>query len=97
MFFYLQFQLLRVQSPEGTKRIEILPTSSIRDLYETIHDAFNLDGYGFTVFRERNFTKELASSRSQTIDEYNLKHGDMIFMKNISGPSTVLFNSKILI
>lgn len=72
-----------MQSPEGTKRIELLPTATARDLYEQIHSAFQLDGYGFAVYRERNYTKELASSRSQTIDDLNLKHGDMIYLKNV--------------
>lgn len=82
--------MLRVQSPEGTKRIEIEPTATIRDLYESIHDAFQLEAYNFAVYGERNFKNELASSRSQTVDDYNLKHGDMIFMKNLaSGASSV--------
>lgn len=83
-------QILRVQSPEGTKRIDILPTATIRELYESIHDAFQLDGYNFAVYGERNYKNELASSRSQKIDDYNLKHGDMIFIKNLlPGTSSV--------
>lgn len=81
-----------MQSPEGTKRIEILPTATLRDLYEQIHIAFDFEGYGFGVFRERNGTNEIGSSRSHTIHELNLKHGDMIFVKNLSGSvSLVLF------
>lgn len=76
---FFSLQVLRVQSPEGTKRIEILPSATMRDLYEQIHNAFQLDG--FAVYRERNYTKELASSRSQTIEDHNLKHGDMIYLK----------------
>lgn len=72
-----------MQSPEGTKRIEILPSATVRDLYEQIHNAFSLDGSGFAVYRERNYTKELASIRSQTIEDQNLKHGDMIYLKNV--------------
>lgn len=90
--FHFSFQqLLRVQSPEGTKRIEIQPSATIRDLYEQIHGAFEFDGYGFAVFRERNGTNELSSSRSHTIHDENLKHGDMIFVKNISGSVSVNF------
>lgn len=83
-------QLLRVQSAEGTKRIELIPSATIRELYESIHDAFELDGYNFAVYGERNYKNELASSRSQTIDDYKLKHGDMIYMKPLSiGTSSV--------
>lgn len=96
-FFSIQYclQLLRVQSPEGTKRIEIPPTATLRELYEEIHDAFQLDGYNFAVYGERNFKKELASSRTKTIDDSNLKHGDMIFMKAATaGPSTPVILNK---
>lgn len=83
-------QLLRVQSPEGTKRIEILPSATVRQLYESIHDAFELDSYNFAVYGERNYKNELSSSRSQTVDDYKLKHGDMVFVKPLSaGSSTV--------
>lgn len=83
--------MLRVQSPEGTKRIELLPTATIRELYEAIHDAFELDGFNFAVYGERNYKNELATSRSQTVDDYKLKHGDMIFMKTLSpGSSSVI-------
>lgn len=91
MFSYSNFffaQILRVQSPEGTKRIEILPSATIRELYESIHDAFELEGYNFGVYGERNYMNELASSRSQTVDDYKLNHGDMIYMKPISAGSS---------
>lgn len=88
--FFFSAQLLRVQSPEGTKRIELLPSATIRELYEAIHDAFELDSYNFGVYGERNYKNELGSSRSQTVDDYKLKHGDMIYMKPLSvGSSTV--------
>lgn len=83
-------QLLRIQGPEGTKRIEILPTATLRDLYEEIHSAFGYEGYGYAVFRERNGTNEIASSRSHTIQEINLKHGDMIFVKHLSGSVSLI-------
>jgi len=33
---FIYFQILRVQSPEGTKRIEILPSDTISQLYEKV-------------------------------------------------------------
>ncbi|XP_055635839.1 nuclear protein localization protein 4 homolog [Toxorhynchites rutilus septentrionalis] len=80
--------MLRVQSADGTKRVELYSTSTLRELYELIHSTFAYQDYGFALFKERNGTKELVSSRSQTIKAAGLKHGDMIYMKNISGPST---------
>lgn len=58
--YFVYSQLLRVQSPEGTKRVEVSPSASIRDLYETIHDAFQLNDFGFGVYRERNFSNEVC-------------------------------------
>lgn len=88
LFYFAQ--LLRVQSPEGTKRVELVPTATIRELYEAIQDAFQLDEFNFAVYGERNYKNELASSRSQTLDDYKLKHGDMIFMKTLAtGTSSV--------
>lgn len=95
--FSFAAQLLRVQSPEGTKRIELVPSATIRELYESIHDAFQLDGYNFAVFGERNYKTELASSRSQTIDDYKLKHGDMIYMKPLAMGTSSVSRAKQLI
>ncbi|XP_031638747.1 nuclear protein localization protein 4 homolog isoform X3 [Contarinia nasturtii] len=83
--------ILRVQSSEGTKRIEILPSATIRELYDSIRDAFDMDSYNFAVYGERNYKNELASSRSQTLDDYKLKHGDMVYIKTIeAGTSSVV-------
>lgn len=80
--------VLRVQSPDGTKRVEISDTSNLRELYELVHGTFAFNDYGFALFKERNCTKEIVSSRSQTVKESGLKHGDMIYLKHIAGPST---------
>lgn len=58
LLYYLQ--LLRIQSPEGVKRIEITQTATLRDLYEAVFKAFGLNDYGFAIFKERNFTKEVV-------------------------------------
>lgn len=50
-----------MQSPEGTKRIDVLPAATLRELYETVHDAFQLDAYGFSLFKERNDEQEVRS------------------------------------
>lgn len=80
--------VLRIQSADGTKRVELSENGTLRELYELVYATFNYNEYGFALYMERNYTKELASSRSQTIKQNGLKHGDMIYLKNISGPST---------
>lgn len=61
------FQLLRVQSPEGTKRIEVNASDSLRELYESVHDAFGMSDFGFGVFKERNFSNEVCPLNEQLI------------------------------
>lgn len=83
--------LLRVQSPEGTKRVEVGLNEPMRELYEATHSAFDLKHYDFAIYKERSYTNELVSSSSKTISQVSLKHGDMIYMKtindNVAGPS----------
>ncbi|KAL5273585.1 NPLOC4 family protein [Megaselia abdita] len=79
--------LVRVQSPEGLKRIELSKNTNIKDLYELVRETLKLEDYGFSLFKERNFTSEIISSRSQTIASQNIKHGDMIFFKQVAGIS----------
>lgn len=79
--------MLRVQSSDGTKRIGIIPNSTLHELYDTIFNTCNLTDYGFSLYKERNYTVELESSRTKTVKSSNLNHGDVIYMKQISGSS----------
>ncbi|XP_049775700.1 nuclear protein localization protein 4 homolog [Schistocerca cancellata] len=76
---------LRVQSSEGTKRVEVEPSDSILHLFEKVHDAFGLSGYTFALYRERGRKDELISSRSRTIRSSGLRHGDMVYMCPLNG------------
>ncbi|XP_075231079.1 nuclear protein localization 4 isoform X2 [Lycorma delicatula] len=76
---------VRVQSSEGTKRIELHPSDSIVKLFEKVHDAFGLPGFAFALFRERNNQGELVSSRSKSISSSGLRHGDMIYLAPLNG------------
>ncbi|XP_030376061.1 nuclear protein localization protein 4 homolog isoform X2 [Scaptodrosophila lebanonensis] len=77
--------LVRVQSPEGIKRIEISPKSNLKQLYETVQNALKVDGFG--LFKERSFATELQASGSQLVGA-TLKHGDMIYLKQMAGSSS---------
>uniref|UniRef100_A0A1B6CST9 Nuclear protein localization protein 4 homolog n=2 Tax=Clastoptera arizonana TaxID=38151 RepID=A0A1B6CST9_9HEMI len=76
---------LRIQSSEGTKRINVSSNDPSRSLYEKVHDAFSLSGYMFTLFKERNNKDEIISSRSKTISSYGLCHGDMVYLSPLNG------------
>lgn len=51
--------LLRVQSPEGTKRIEVPTKCTLYDLYSEVRKNVELIDVPFVLFAERNFTKEV--------------------------------------
>lgn len=77
--------ILRVQSAEGTKRIDVQPNEAVVKLFEKVHDAFELPGFQFALFRSRNSKDELISSRSKTVASYGLRHGDMLYLSPLNG------------
>ncbi|XP_046391549.1 nuclear protein localization protein 4 homolog [Ischnura elegans] len=76
---------VRVQSPDGTKRVEVGPYDTTKLLYEKVHDAFDLSGFGFALYRSRDKKDELISSRSHTVKDSRLGHGDMIYLCPLNG------------
>ncbi|XP_017846673.1 nuclear protein localization protein 4 homolog isoform X2 [Drosophila busckii] len=77
--------LIRVQSAEGIKRIEISPKSNLKQLYDSVQSALKVDGFG--LFKERSFVNELQASGTQLVGT-TLKHGDMLFLKQMAGTSS---------
>ncbi|XP_077294735.1 nuclear protein localization 4 isoform X2 [Arctopsyche grandis] len=82
--------VLRIQSPEGTKRVDVEPTASTFNLFEKVFEAFNLNSFGFALYKNRNQNEEIVSTKSKRISDYRLKHGDILYFKPING--TVLFD-----
>lgn len=78
-------QLIRVQSAEGIKRIEISPKSNLKQLYDSVQNALKVDGFG--LFKERNCITELHASGTQLVGN-SLKHGDMVYLKQMAGTSS---------
>lgn len=78
-------QVLRIQSPEGTKRIEISASSSTCQLFEQVYSAFELNSYDFSLYRERNQKCEIVSSKSKTLKGLGVKHGDMLYLQSVNG------------
>ncbi|XP_054281635.1 nuclear protein localization protein 4 homolog isoform X1 [Macrosteles quadrilineatus] len=77
--------ILRIQSPEGTKRVELSPSDSTITLFEKVHNAFELPGFTFALYREPSRAQEIVSSRSSTVGSIGLRHGDMVYMVSING------------
>lgn len=54
------FQILRIQAPLGTKRLEIAENACLRDLFESVHSLFDLPNFEFSLFKERNNKDEVT-------------------------------------
>ena len=77
--------LLRVQSPEGTRRIEITACCTTADLFSKIGEVF-----AFKIFRlycKRDKSQEILPNE-KTILTHGLSHGDMIFLLPVSSDLT---------
>ncbi|XP_011151606.1 nuclear protein localization protein 4 homolog isoform X2 [Harpegnathos saltator] len=76
---------LRVQSSEGTKRIEVQASDTLTRLYEKVYEAFNLSSFGFNLCKQRNHKDPLISTKSKTVSGIGLCHGDMLYLVPVNG------------
>ncbi|XP_033108064.1 nuclear protein localization protein 4 homolog [Anneissia japonica] len=84
--------IVRIQSPEGTKRINVSPSSSCSKLLRKVADELQLPKDGFNLYKNRNKTQELTSSSSsrQTISSFQIRNGDMLYLfPNVRGASAM--------
>ena len=73
--------IIRVQSSQGTKRVEINSHDSIDLLHNKVGQAFNSDGQIHKLYKKRNFEDEVFRNSNLSVGEVGLKHGEMLFMK----------------
>ncbi|XP_031846458.1 nuclear protein localization 4 isoform X2 [Nomia melanderi] len=76
---------LRVQTSEGTKRIDVDPSNTISRLFEKIFEAFELRSFGFALYRQRDHKDEIISSLNRTVSGIGLSHGDMLYLVPYNG------------
>ncbi|KAK2581786.1 hypothetical protein KPH14_002264 [Odynerus spinipes] len=76
---------LRVQSSEGTKRIDADLSDTVSTLFEKVFNAFNLNSFTFGLYKRRNHQDEIISTRSKTLSEVGLSHGDMLYLVPFNG------------
>ncbi|XKL67144.1 hypothetical protein PGB90_010564 [Kerria lacca] len=77
--------ILRIQSQEGTKRVEINSNDSTSNLYDKVYSEFSLASYAFVLFRNRGHQDEITSSKSNTVRSAGLNHGDIIYLEPLNG------------
>ncbi|XP_037093892.1 nuclear protein localization protein 4 homolog [Pollicipes pollicipes] len=83
--------LLRIQSPEGTRRVEVRSGASTSRLFEKVKEAFDLSSFSFAIYKSRGQKDEIVASKSKKVDGHQLHHGDMLYMVPLSAdlfPST---------
>ncbi|KAK8376851.1 hypothetical protein O3P69_010052 [Scylla paramamosain] len=75
--------IIRVQSADGTKRVEVKPTDTTKTLYEKVYEIHNLSSFDFTLTTSRDIKSEIASSSRKTLKGCKLNHGDMLFLHKL--------------
>lgn len=76
-----QLIIVRVQSKEGVKRFEILPSKKPAALYQMVKSDLKLDTNGWALFRTRDGSELIQERDTRTVKDVGLRHGDMIFLK----------------
>lgn len=69
------------------KRINVEASATLKELYDVVFKTLNLIDYGFSLFADRGLSKEIRSTRSETIKSKQLKHGDVVYYKQSTGSS----------
>ena len=74
--------MIRVQSPDGQKRVECSENDSTEELADKIQAAFGIEcKYSFDLFKDRARSKCIVQHNRKTLKaDYNLQHGDMIYL-----------------
>lgn len=73
--------ILRVQSAEGTKRVECEANDTTASLYDKIQCAFNYPSVTcFVVYLNRDKSKQIPLQNAKRLSLYTLKHGDMLYL-----------------
>ncbi|KAG0723107.1 Nuclear protein localization protein 4 [Chionoecetes opilio] len=89
--------IIRVQSSDGTKRVEVKPTDTTKALYEKVFELYALPSHDFALTTGRDLKSEIASSSRKTVKGYKLNHGDMLHLHKLDseGKSSSSTKSKV--
>lgn len=72
--------IVRVQSREGTIRINCSPTDTISSFLSEVSTELSLPRRGWTLYQKRNKSGEIKTSTRKTLSSVGIKHGDMLFL-----------------
>ncbi|XP_075702083.1 nuclear protein localization protein 4 homolog [Rhinoderma darwinii] len=82
--------VIRIQSPEGMKRISASKRESAAAFLKKVAKEFGFGNNGFSVYLNRNRTGEISASQNKSLNLLKIKHGDMLFLfpSSSAGPSS---------
>ncbi|KAM4663209.1 nuclear protein localization protein 4 homolog [Discoglossus pictus] len=82
--------IIRIQSPEGVKRISVGKRESAATFLKKVAKEFGFRNNGFSVYQNRNRTGEISASQNKSLNLLKIKHGDMLFLfpSSSAGPSS---------
>ncbi|KAH0517965.1 Nuclear protein localization protein 4-like protein, partial [Microtus ochrogaster] len=88
-------QIIRVQSPDGVKRITATKRETAATFLKKVAKEFGFQNNGFSVYINRNKTGEITASSSKSLHLLKIKHGDLLFLfpSSLAGPSTEMETS----
>ncbi|XP_014665773.1 PREDICTED: nuclear protein localization protein 4 homolog [Priapulus caudatus] len=79
--------IIRVQSCEGTKRIQTTKSESTDKFLEKVCAAFNLASSQYRLYTDREKTKEIKqTAKPISTFKYKLKHGDLLSLVVLDSP-----------
>uniref|UniRef100_A0A8C5U9T6 Nuclear protein localization protein 4 homolog n=1 Tax=Malurus cyaneus samueli TaxID=2593467 RepID=A0A8C5U9T6_9PASS len=73
-------QIIRVQSPEGVKRITATKRETVATFLKKVAKEFGFRNNGFSVYTNRNRTGEITAAQNKSLNLLKIKHGDMLFL-----------------
>uniref|UniRef100_A0A8C4NLG6 NPL4 homolog, ubiquitin recognition factor n=1 Tax=Eptatretus burgeri TaxID=7764 RepID=A0A8C4NLG6_EPTBU len=73
-------ETIRVQSPEGTKRICSTKRESASSFVKKVAKEFGFSDNGFTLFKGRNKTDAVNHKSRLSLSAMDIKHGDMLYL-----------------
>uniref|UniRef100_A0A673JY61 Nuclear protein localization protein 4 homolog n=1 Tax=Sinocyclocheilus rhinocerous TaxID=307959 RepID=A0A673JY61_9TELE len=80
--------IIRVQSPEGMKKITSTKRETAAGFLKKVAKEFGFSSNGFSIYLNRNKTGEILS-QNKTLSLLKVKHGDMLFLfPSSAGPSS---------
>ncbi len=88
--------MIRVQSPDGTKRIELIK-ESLAGLYEKVFKEFKIDSSQtneWSLYLDRNKSNHIPNTKNTLANEV-VNHGDMIYLLQETSQKTEIIGQHV--